>query len=167
MPGIRSLAGAALLSIAFAGPARAQSPPRPTILVDGHVALDTILSVALTKAVHETLTNLVRGTGVGLAPLFAPSTDLNGKPFTGDIDEVLSAGKLHGADIVVELNAMQSQDGNMFLAPTIVLRHSAAVDMAPLSGQTASAIARNAGIQHAPTPTAAINASTAASVAGS
>ena len=141
MRGIGSLALGLSLGLFAPGSARAQTL-RPTILVDGHVAVDTILSIALTKTIHATLNDMLRGTGVRLAPLFAPATDLGGKPFTGDISEVVAAGKSHDADIVIEMNAMQSQNGNMFLAPIIVLRHSPPVDMVPVSGLSADAIAR-------------------------
>jgi hypothetical protein len=141
MRGIRSFAVGVSLALFAPATARAQTAFRPTILIDGHVALDTILSVALTKTIHATLTDLLRGSGVGLAPLFAPSTDMGGKPFTGDIKEVVAAEGVKNADILIEMNALQSQNGNMFLAPTIVLRHSPAVDMAPVSGISADAIA--------------------------
>jgi hypothetical protein len=141
MRGIRSLALGMSLGLVAGAPARAQTALRPTILIDGHVALDTILSIALTKTIHATLSDLLRGTGVGVASLFAPATDMSGKTFTGEISEVIAAERIHNADIVIEMNAMASQNGNMFLAPTIILRHGAAVDMAPVSGLSADGIA--------------------------
>jgi hypothetical protein len=141
MRGRRWLALGFSLALAVPATATGQAALRPTIFIDGHVALDTILSIALTKTIHTTLTDLLRGTGVGLASLFTPTTDTPAQPFTGDISEIAAAAKIRKADIVIEMNAMRSQNGNMFLAPTIILRHGSPVDMPPVSGLSADGIA--------------------------
>ncbi|MEO7083063.1 MAG: hypothetical protein ABI442_07650 [Gemmatimonadaceae bacterium] len=142
MRGFRSIVLGLSLCATVTVSARAQASLHPTILIDGHVALDTILSISMTKSIHAALTDMLRGTGVGLATLFSPDADMAGKPFTGEIGEVVAAEHLHRADIVLEMNAMQSQNGTMYLAPTIILRHGPAVDMAPVSGLNAEAIAK-------------------------
>lgn len=142
MRGICSFFGGLWIAVVASFSARAQAPLRPTILIDGHIAGDTALSLAMAKSVQITLAGLLRGTGVGVAPLFVPADDMPGRTPNGDLSDVTAAERIHHADIAVEINALRSQDGNIFLAPTIVLRHSPQVDMAAISGQSIDAIAR-------------------------
>lgn len=142
MRGVRSFLGGMSLSLAACAIAAAQTALRPTILVDGHVATDTILSLAIATSVQSALAELLRGTGVGVAPLFAPATDLPGQTLKGDVSDISTAERIHHADIAVEISASQAQNGIIFLAPTIVLRRSPPIDMAAISGRSIEAIAR-------------------------